>query len=397
MEERLEGPGDSVPANPKTLRAGEPRIGVCLLSDTVGLDAGTERQVVETAKRLDKDRFDVHVCCLEDSPQLRSLEGVSHIGVFPTTSANSWNGLLQANHFRQYLRRHRIQIVHAYMNKTAAFAVMSSLGSNRIVITSRLNTGYWYTPALRRMFRVLNLRTNSVMANSQEAKRIALETEGLAGDRIAVVYQGVDMSRFSVGLGDPSAAQRLGIPAGARVVGIVANLRPVKDHKLFLRAAQIVARQVDNVAFLLVGRGELYDELRSFARELGIGDRVFFNQGEGDVMDWLAGMSIGCLTSLSEGFSNAIIEYMAAGLPIVAIDVGGNRDAIVDGETGFLVSGRAPEAFAKPVVELLHNQALRAQMGAAGFRRCRELFEVGKTITQLEDLYQSLMTQHARR
>jgi glycosyltransferase involved in cell wall biosynthesis len=368
------------------------RIRVCLLSDTVGLDAGTERQVVETAKRLHPDRFDVHVICLEDSPQLRSLEGICNIAVFPTPSVNSWSGLVQARRFRRYLRRHRIQIVHAYMNKTGTFAVLTSLGSDRIVITSRLNTGYWYTPRLRLMFRILNLRTDAIMANSLEAKRIAVETEGLAPDRVAVVYQGVDMTKFSRGLGDPTAADRLGIPPSARVIGIVANLRPVKDHALFLRAAKIVADQVQDVMFLLAGRGELYQQLCDLASELGIRDRVFFTQGEGNVMDYLARMSIGCLTSFSEGFSNAIMEYMAAGLPSVAIDVGGNRDAIIDGETGYLVAERSPEAFARPLIELLRNDKLRIGMGEKAFQRCVENFEVGKTIGQLEEFYKRLVS-----
>jgi L-malate glycosyltransferase len=367
------------------------RIRVCLLSDTVGLDAGTERQVVETARRLDKDRFDVHVVCLEDSPQLRSLEGVCNIAVFPTASVNSWTGVVQAREFRRYLRRHRIRIVHAYMNKTATFAVLTSLASDRLVITSRLNTGYWYTPRLRMMFRVLNLRTDAIMANSLEAKRIALEAERLAPDRVRVVYQGVDMTKFSRGLGDRSACDRLGIPQKVRVVGIVANLRPVKDHALFLRAAKIVAREVDDVAFLLAGRGELYQELCDVSSQLGIRERVFFTQGEGNIMDCLARMSIGCLTSFSEGFSNAIMEYMAAGLPTVAIDVGGNRDAIVDGETGYLVAERSPEAFAKPLIELLHNEELRVSMGAKAYQRCLENFEVGKTIHQLAEFYESLL------
>lgn len=367
------------------------RIGVCLLSDTVGLDAGTERQVVETAKRLNKERFDVHVICLEDSPQLRSLQGVCNIAVFPTSSVNSWSGLVQMRRFRQYLHEHHIQIAHGYMNKTGLFAVLTSLGSDRIVITSRLNTGYWYTPRYKAMFKLMNLRTNAMMANSIEAKRIADETEGLAPDRVRVVYQGVDMTKFSRGLGDATACDRLGIPKNARVVGIVANLRPVKDHKLFLRAAQIVAGQFDDVVFLLAGRGELYQQLCDLSSELGISDRVFFTQGEGKVMDCLARMSIGCLTSISEGFSNAIMEYMAAGLPVVAIDVGGNRDQIIEGETGYLVKERSPEAFAKPLIELLGNEELRARMGEKGFQRCVENFEVGKTIGQLEEFYESLV------
>jgi L-malate glycosyltransferase len=369
------------------------RISVCLLSDSVGLDAGTERQVVETAKRLHKDRFDVHVICLEDSPQLRSLQGVCNIAVFPTASVNSWSGLVQARAFRHYLRNHQIQIAHAYMNKTATFAVLTALASHRIVVTSRLNTGYWYTPRLRAMFALLNLRTDGIMANSIEAKRIAVETEGLHPDRVTVVYQGVDMTKFSRGLGDPSACDRLGIPRNTRVVGIVANLRPVKDHSLFLRAAKIVAGEVDDVVFLLVGRGELYQELSNLSYELGISERVFFTQGEGNVMDHLARMSIGCLTSFSEGFSNAIMEYMAAGLPAVAIDVGGNRDAIVDGETGYLVSERSPEAFAEPLIKLLRDEELRAKMGDKGFQRCVENFEVGKTIGQLEEFYESLISK----
>ena len=153
------------------------------------------------------------------------------------------------------------------------------------------------------------------------------------------------------------------------MVGIVANLRPVKDHALFLHSAKL-ANQIPDAAFLLAGRGELYDDLRKLAAELGIGDRVFFTQGEGNMMDWLSRMAIGCLSSISEGFSNAIMEYMAAGMPVVAIDVGGNRDAVVDGETGYLVPQRSPEKFAEPIIKLLRNDELRASMGAKGFERC---------------------------
>ncbi len=223
------------------------RIRVCLLCDTVGNDAGTERQVVETAKRLDQNKFEVHVCCLETSPQLSGLTGCYQTAVFPTASVNSWSGIRQAARFRQYLNRHRIQIVHAHMNKTAMFAVLTLLASSRIVVTSRLNIGYWYTPALRTIFRLLNLRTNAVMANSQEAKRVAVETEGLDPEKVAVVYQGLDMTVFNLGLGDASASERLGIPRNCRIIGMVANLRPVKDIPLFLRAAKIVAQEFDDV------------------------------------------------------------------------------------------------------------------------------------------------------
>ena len=374
------------------LAAAGNRIRVCLLCDTVGNDAGTERQVVETAKRLDKNKFEVHVCCLETSSQLEGLKDYCQTAVFSTLSVNSWSGMRQAARFRRYLDRHQIQIVHAYMNKTAIFAVLTSLASARIVITSRLNIGYWYTPTMQSVFRLLNLRTAAVMANSQEAKRIAVEVEGLNPDKVSVVYQGLDMMVFRRGLGDASACERLGIPPSGRVIGIVANLRPVKDIPLFLRSAKIVTQKFDDVMFLVAGHGDQYQELYQLVCELELQDRVYFTRGEGKIMDYLSRMCIACLTSFSEGFSNAVMEYMAAGLPVVATDVGGNRDAIVDGETGYLVRERTPEAFAKPLIHLLRNENLRLHTGLAGFQRCTEYFEVSKTIRQLEEFYSSLTT-----
>lgn len=373
------------------LSGGDHRIRVCLLCDTLGYPAGTERQVFETAKRLDGTSFDVHVACLEPSRQLEELSNCCSTVVFPTLAINSASGIRAVWRMRRYFARHRIQIVHAYMNKTAMFAVASSLASNRTVITSRLNTGYWYTPGWQRFFRLLNAGTTRIMANSEEAKRIAVAAEQVSPEKVDVVYQGVDMSRYSARLGDPSASERLGIDPAHRVVGMVANLRPVKDVPLFLRAAAVVARPFPDVSFLIAGRGEQLEELQKLAAELGIADRVFFTRGEGNVVDYLARMSVGCLTSQSEGFSNAILEYMAAGLPVVATDVGGNREAIVAGETGYLVRERTPEAIAQPILQLLSDEDRRRRMGAAGFARCAENFELGKTIRNLEDYYAELV------
>lgn len=367
-------------------------IRVCLLVDTVGRSAGTERQVIETAKRLNKQQFDVHVCCLENSAELEALREECSIAVFPAGSINSWQGIRQAMRLRSYLNLHTIDIVHAFMNKTAMFAAVSSLLSDRIVITSRLNTGYWYTPSKRLQFRVLNLGTTRVMANSEQAKRIAVEAEKLPPGKVDVVYQGVDMEIYKPGAGDASVCQRLGIPSSARIVGIVANLRPVKDIPLFLRSAALIARERDDVAFLVAGGGEQLEELQRLAADLGVQGRVFFTLGEGRIIDYLSGMAIGCLTSFSEGFSNAILEYMAAGLPVVATDVGGNREAVIEGETGYLVRERTPEAFARPLLQLLQDEERRREMGRRGFARCAEHFELGRSIVQLEQYYCSLLT-----
>ncbi|HZD32191.1 MAG TPA: glycosyltransferase family 4 protein [Candidatus Angelobacter sp.] len=367
------------------------RIPVCLLCDTVGVDAGTERLVVETARRLDHTKFEVHVCCLEDSPQLRSLDGICQTEVFPTDEIDSVRGFRQVRAFRRYASRHNIQVVQAFMNRSSILAVLAAFGTRQVVITSRLNTGYWYTPKWRTFFRILNLGTTRILTNSLAGRDIVMNAENLAATKIDVLYQGVNAEHFNPGLGNPTVCTQLGIAEHVAVVGIVANLRPVKDIPLFLRAAKVVLEACPETAFLVVGQGEMLGELRALAGDLGIRNNVFFTRGEGQVIDYLARMSIGCLTSFSEGFSNAILEYMAVGLPVVATDVGGNREAVADGETGLLVRERSPEAFAQPIIELLHNNELRERMGEAALQRCLRKFEFGKTIRDLENYYSGLV------
>jgi L-malate glycosyltransferase len=197
---------------------------------------------------------------------------------------------------------------------------------------------------------------------------------------VDVLYNGVDLERYAPGHSEPAT------------IGIVANYRPVKDLDLFLRAARLVAAEVPEAVFLLAGQGPLRDQLGRLAEELGISGRVTFTDGRGEVPAHLRRMSIGCLSSQSEGFSNAILEYMAAGLPVIATDVGGNAEAIDYGVTGYLVRERTPEAFARPIVELLRDRNRRDEMGRRALERCRERFEIGGAIRRLEDYYSALIS-----
>jgi glycosyltransferase involved in cell wall biosynthesis len=365
------------------------RFRVALLIDTLATKGGSERQVEETVLRMDHTRFEVHVVCLEDSPRLRRLEGIAKVAVFPMDSVFRPGSIPEILRFRRYLRDQQIDLLQSFMVKTAFFGAFGGMwGACPVVITSRLNIGHWYTPSLLRAYRAINRVTTRVFANSEAAKQIAVDREGLDPAIVDVVYQGVDMDAFSNANASPAAIEWLKIPAGVRVVGITANLRPVKDHDLFLRAAAIVARRVPDSAFLLIGRGELREELDRLADSLGLGGRVFFTNGEGRVVDYLARCSIACLTSKGEGFSNAILEYMAMGLPVVATNVGGNPEAVLDGDTGFIVSERTPEALAAPLIRLLEDEAGRAAMGRRGYERCREEFEINHTIRVLEQYFE---------
>lgn len=356
------------------------KVTVLFCTDTIGEDAGTERHVAEVIARLDRARFDPHLCCLADSPRLAEMARCCPTRVYPVVSVWRPNGRRQILALRRYIDEQSIDVVHTFAAKATIVGVLAATGSRaRVVITSRRNMGYWYTAWYRLLFRYLNRHTTRVLANSERVKRVVVEAEGVSPEKVDVLYNGVDLERY-----------RPVDPAQAPVVGIVANYRPVKDLGLFLHAARVVAAEVPEATFLLAGQGPLRAELVRLAEELGIAARVTFTDGRGEVRDHLRRMSIGCLSSQSEGFSNAILEYMAAGLPVVATDVGGNAEAIEDGVSGYLVEERSAEAFARPIVELLRDGARREQMGRRGLERCRERFEMGGAVRRLEDYYQGL-------
>lgn len=373
------------------------KIRVLLVIDTLAGDAGTEKQVAEIVRRIDKNEFDVHLACFEDSPRLQELAPHCRPAVFPLVSLYGMNGVRQMMALRRYIGRHGIDVVHTFMQKANIAGVLASRGCPvRAVVASRRNLGYWQTPFYRRLFRYLNRHTTRLVANSEGSRRYAIEVEGAEPARVDVLYNGVDMELYTPVKRNPETLCRLGVPAGARLVGIVANYRPVKDLGLFLRTAKVVAGRVPEAAFVLIGSGPQHQELARLAGELGIPDRVYFTAGQGKVADYLPFLSVACLTSHSEGFSNAILESMAAGLPVVATDVGGNSEAIEDGVTGFVVRRRDPEDMAEPIAGLLTDEAKRSAMGRAAIERCREKFEIGGAVRRLEEYYASLAGRPAR-
>jgi L-malate glycosyltransferase len=367
--------------NRKTLK-------ICLIIDSLGPNSGNEILLARLANALDPEVIEVHVCCFEDSERVRTLRPEIRTAIFPLTNINSLNGLRQIWRFRRYLKRNRIDAIHSFVNNSAIFGVLASLaGGCRTVITSRLNCGYWYTIKWVWLFRVLNLFSTHIFTNSAAARDVTASIEKAPPNKISVFYPGVELARFAVSSHAAESAPSLGIPEEAAVVGIVANLRPVKDLPLFLRSAALVARAIPESAFLLVGQGPLKSDLQKLAVELGIANRVYFSSREVPVPEYLAKMCVACLSSESESLPNAILEYMAAGLPVVATDVGGVGELVHDGVTGYLVRERTAEAFAEPIIRLLRDRELRTSLGRSGLQRAQTEFDAAAAVERLQQFY----------
>ena len=371
------------------------KIRVLWLADSLAGNAGTEGQVVELSRRL-RTRVDLHVATFETSEPRLPADYITFAG-FPVNALWGPRGMRQIVRLAAFIRSRNIQVVHGFMPKASlAGAIAGAIAGAPVILTSRRNLGYHYTPRSLMLTRAVNRFVTRIVANSEAARTVAIEREGVHPDKIDVLYNGVDVDKFHPA-GLAAEQTELPVPPEARVVGIVANYRPVKNLPLFLRAAAIVAREIPDTWFLLVGTGAMENSLRELAGELGISGRVIFTGGHGRVLPYLHRMSVGCLCSNSEGFSNSILEYMAAGLPVVATDVGGNAEAVQDGRTGFLVKELTPEAFAAPILRLLQDEELRNRMGHMGLQRCRREFDLGHAAERLSQYYEWLLRMPAVR
>jgi glycosyltransferase involved in cell wall biosynthesis len=232
-------------------------------------------------------------------------------------------------------------------------------------------------------------RADRILANSEAVKNF-LTSRGTPAEKVDVIYNGLDLSQFRT---DRRIKEELGISATARVITLVANLRhEVKNVPMFLRAAKAVSDKVPDAVFVIAGEGKLENDLRSLAASLGIAENVHFI-GRCDDVPALLNSSYGCvLTSTAEGFSNSIIEYMAAGKPVAATNVGGAAEIIADGETGYLVASDDDAGMAARLIEFLSDEAAASGFGEKGRIVVEQRFSREAQIENTAALYRRLLT-----
>jgi len=364
---------------------------------------GTERQAVQlTRLLLESGRCNVSVATLECDgallPEVKRL-GFNDIPEFRLNSFYDLHAARQVRRFAQYLKEHEIDVLHAHDFYTNIFGMAAAaLARVPVRIASRRESAV--RPSKQRVVERSAYRmAGAVIANCEEVRR-QLIAEGVPARKVRTIYNGLDPARVQA----PHAERKeilasLNLPE-ARFVTIMANMRAhvwnpepycFKDHPTFLRAAQLVHQQVPDAGFIIAGEGELLEPTQDLARSLGIADRTFFIGRCRDIGRVLSISDVCVLSSSSEGFSNAILEYMAAGRPVVSTDVGGAREAVVHGETGYLVPKGDYQQLAEHVASLLLNPDQARAMGEAGQRVANEKFSCSKQVQNVESLYGELL------
>jgi glycosyltransferase involved in cell wall biosynthesis len=359
---------------------------------------GTERQAVQLVRLLHEGgRFRVRVACFRGHGVLRAEVERLNLGEIPEYPLRGFGHPkfgAQLVRFARHLRREGVRLVHAHGFYTNTFGVLgATLAGVPVRISSRRETEWLRTPAQRALERQVFRLSQAVVANAEAVGR-QLVRAGVPESKVFTVHNGLDTARLAPRRSRAEALAHFRLPEGRRFVTIVANLHHrVKDHPTFLRAARRVRGRVTDAAFVVAGEGNLREEYRALASELGVGDDVFFTGRCESVGDLLSVSDVCVLSSTAEGFSNSILEYMAAGRPAVVTDVGGAREAIEDGRNGYVVAAGDDEAMAARVASLLEDADGARRMGEDGRRRVEEKFSCEAQLARTEALYESLLAK----
>ncbi len=357
---------------------------------------GTERHLLQVLPLLDRTRFSVRVFVMRKGgslePKFRAA-GITVISpsrilprplhLFPALV------LLLKN-----LLRDRPDIVHFFLPEAYIIGGLAALltGRRRLVMSRRsLNDYQTRYPLGARIEKQLHKRMNAIVGNSM-AVVDQLRAETGTSDRLGLIYNGIDLARVKGASRDRTALFEHGIASQTLVLTMVANLIGYKGHLDLLKALKRIQGELPSPwVLLLVGRDTgIGASLRAAAQELGVAPHIRWLGERNDVATLFQATDIGILCSHEEGFSNALLEGMAAGIPMVATEVGGNAEAVVDDGTGLLVPPHDAAALGDAILRLAHDPARRRILGAAGKKRVERTYSLKSCVAQYEQLYLAL-------
>lgn len=361
---------------------------IMLVSSHLVAMGGAEKNVLDVARGL-SGRCDVLVAGLQCGPLLEEFRArgirTDDLGI---TKIMSPRALARALRLAWRLRRERFDLVVTYHHDADLWAGFAAWLAGVPVVSSRRDMGYQLSPAHVWVYRLINNAFRRIIAVSDAVKREIVRTQWARPGRVVVIHNGLETSAADA---DTVAARRsLGMDPSRPVVGMVSSFRPVKGQEYFVRAAADVLRRRPDAQFVIVGdtSSDYYGEVRRLMQELGVADEIHCVGARDDVPRVLKAFDVFVLPSRQEGFSNALIEAMAAGVPPVAAAVGGNPEAVDHGVNGLLFEAGDAGQLARHILTLLDNPDTRRRFSEAAQSKVAEAFSYRGMLDRLLNVFE---------
>jgi len=355
---------------------------------------GAEKALVRTAIGLSKSNYDVSVMYLYGKAPL--AETLKNAGV-PVTNLNmriKWDVSVLLKLYKLF-RKEKPQILHTYMFHADLLGrLIGRLAHVPIIISSRRNIeiGGQIRETINRLTVHLSDATTAVCDNVRQAE---IKRSRAKPEKVFRIYNGVEIENFKQveSRKTEKLKKDLGIGPDDVVIGTVGRFLEKKGHPFLIRAMHKIISKFPGTKLLLVGYGRLQSRLERKVNNSGLSEKVIFTGSCSDISEMLSVFDVFILPSLWEGMPNAVLEAMAAGLPVVSTAVGGTPEVIKDGETGLLVPAGDSEALADGVINLLKDPERAKKMGATGRDRVEKIFTRSRMIADTEALYEKLVQE----
>jgi len=360
---------------------------------------GTETQAVELARRIPIAGYDVTLGCLRaQGPLLAQLSETPVVvrEFHPRGGIDSPAGFYQLLRLSWFLRREKFDIVHTHDLWSNLLGVPAArLAGVRAIVSSRRDLAHfeWYQGKRRNWLRRIQNLSGAVLANASAIREVLLAEDGFASAKVRVIHNGVDLQKFQkrrdvrdllfAGVGD------------AKLIVLVGNMHSdVKGHPWLIASAPSVIHEFPNARLVLVGDGEQRAALEQQVSGMGLARNFLFLGSRSDIPDILACCDIAILPSRAEGLSNAVLEYMASGLPTIVSRVGGNTELVEDGVTGLIVPPEDSAALSAALLKLLREPNVARQIGQNGREFVVRNFSFERLVRQVDALYTELLQEN---
>lgn len=333
---------------------------------------GLEKLVINLTEELNNRKIPTGILCIDVKGALAKEAEAKGIRVFSLDKGPGLDLGISVR-MREIFKKEKIDLIHTH---NLGPLIYGGIAAKMCGIPS-VNTRHGSAKKKTISF-IWNLNKNIVVV-SEDAKRELLSHSKVLPEKVKVIYNGISAN---------GAQTRIAGNAG--LIGNVARLSEEKDHFTLIEAFSRVVKEIKGAILMIVGDGPLMDSLKSKVRSLNLKEKVLFLGFRDDVQDLMKTFDIFTLSSTTEGISLTLLEAMRAGKPIVATDVGGNREVVSDQESGILVPKKNPEEMARAIIRILKDKRLAGKMGARGHEIVKEKFSLERMTKEYIELYESI-------
>jgi glycosyltransferase involved in cell wall biosynthesis len=375
--------------------AAKARPHVLFLIDHLMALGGGETNLLKVVQLLPPEQVRCSIATFRIKPEIR--QGISvPVYVFPWKRffhVDAWKAVIA---LRKLIKTERVDIVQTYFETSNLWGGLVAKLSGALLLSSRRDMGILRKAKYALAYRLVNRLSDRVLAVSEEVKRFCIDADHIDPQRISVVYNGVDLKHIAAEASKDNPFAGADWAGASHIITCVGNIRRVKGIDVLIKTAQRVCQALPNTVFVIAGslyERDYSEEMQSMIRHLGLEKNVKLLGFVADPVPLLKMSDAFCLLSRSEGFCNALLEAMACGVPCVVTRVGGNPEAITDGENGFLVPVEDDAATAERLLTLLRDPEQRAKIGDSGRKSVQTRFSADVMIQKLIEVYSGLLAQ----